>query len=572
MNCKHLPLAILLILLLCGVAGAADYYLSTTGNDGNSGLSTGQAWANLSHAQGQLGAGDTLHILPGTYYNDSYVPQSNGTLGNPITICAYSDERPLFVGNVTNTTPSYRRPFHLFTCGNNTDPNSDPAEHYNISGLEMWDYKCAFEVWEGSNNIEISDIITRNCSYMIHYLRDCHHINITDCVAYDSYYAPYHMWYDNHHLWMTNISAYNIIDHGFIDFHTNNDNITVRDALFYGELYDGELIYFHGDHGTNDNNTIVNMSLTVTNNAGQEGMDIWSMGHNNYFENVSIVNDDSHAAFRIMSASGATNFIAKNFDLVSRGYHAVVVSSLTVQAQNILLENFTTSGVSHVSYMSDFGIQSSNFNNFIIRNPRGGTNGTIKMPITYPATNPLIVEYTDGTVFEEDVNESVYYTAARSYIERYDNATGGAIYPRNITLRPTSSYLQDVTTTRNANATFDITELEVDSTVSSNPTWVNATMWNASEEYYNVYVGGAFVGEIAAYGHVAYQYTGTTWPQTFKFAWSRNQPFPTDHSKLYYNLTSPILNSINDTRYCAYNRSIVWEDDVSGISVKVTAL
>jgi len=52
---------------------SCDYYLSTQGNDSNSGTSISQAWFNLSYACNQLHAGDTLCIVDdGIYYNQKY--------------------------------------------------------------------------------------------------------------------------------------------------------------------------------------------------------------------------------------------------------------------------------------------------------------------------------------------------------------------------------------------------------------------------------------------------------------------------------------------------------------------
>jgi parallel beta-helix repeat protein len=50
----------------------SDYYVSTTGNDSNSGAA-GFPWLTLQRAVGHLLPGDTLWVLPGTYNQDSNV-------------------------------------------------------------------------------------------------------------------------------------------------------------------------------------------------------------------------------------------------------------------------------------------------------------------------------------------------------------------------------------------------------------------------------------------------------------------------------------------------------------------
>ena len=47
---------------------AADYYVSTSGNDGSDGLTTGTAWKTITKAAGIAQAGDTVNIMAGTYY------------------------------------------------------------------------------------------------------------------------------------------------------------------------------------------------------------------------------------------------------------------------------------------------------------------------------------------------------------------------------------------------------------------------------------------------------------------------------------------------------------------------
>ncbi len=91
-------LALLVIAQLSGFA--ATYYVSTTGNDANSGLTTAAAWATIDNGDRNslLHAGDTVLVQPGTYnpaiqkittddlpgWNVSF-RNCSGTSGNPIT-------------------------------------------------------------------------------------------------------------------------------------------------------------------------------------------------------------------------------------------------------------------------------------------------------------------------------------------------------------------------------------------------------------------------------------------------------------------------------------------------------
>ncbi len=78
--------ALFLSVATVATAGAADYWVGPAGNDANSGLSVGSAWATLVHASGQVGAGDTVHVLAGSY--QGFYLDTSGLPGSPITFLA----------------------------------------------------------------------------------------------------------------------------------------------------------------------------------------------------------------------------------------------------------------------------------------------------------------------------------------------------------------------------------------------------------------------------------------------------------------------------------------------------
>jgi hypothetical protein len=85
--------------LICPLSAshADNYYLSPSGNDGNSGVSTDQAWASLGFASDRLSAGDTLFIMGGEYNsNQTCRYPTSGTRDNPIVYKAYGDSRAVF--------------------------------------------------------------------------------------------------------------------------------------------------------------------------------------------------------------------------------------------------------------------------------------------------------------------------------------------------------------------------------------------------------------------------------------------------------------------------------------------
>lgn len=103
---KRLLFFILVFTFLFGVPFATTYYVSPTGNDGNTGLGTGndEAWLTITKANDTLTAGDTVEILAGTYStNDGgrvIYPDNNGTPGNQITYTNYSTDTVYIRGQV----------------------------------------------------------------------------------------------------------------------------------------------------------------------------------------------------------------------------------------------------------------------------------------------------------------------------------------------------------------------------------------------------------------------------------------------------------------------------------------
>ncbi len=62
------------------------FYVSPEGHDEADGLAIGSAWGTLRHAAGQLQAGDTLYLLPGSYPDSLPLAARSGESGDPIQI------------------------------------------------------------------------------------------------------------------------------------------------------------------------------------------------------------------------------------------------------------------------------------------------------------------------------------------------------------------------------------------------------------------------------------------------------------------------------------------------------
>ena len=83
-----------------------EFFLSPDGDDSNSGISPGEAWATFEKAWSVMAPGDTLTLLDGVYYQ-SLSPTIRGVSGNPITIRAQNDGKAIIDGQ------GVRIPVHL---------------------------------------------------------------------------------------------------------------------------------------------------------------------------------------------------------------------------------------------------------------------------------------------------------------------------------------------------------------------------------------------------------------------------------------------------------------------------
>jgi len=75
-----------LLALLAGPARAADRWVKNGGSDGADGASVATAWATLPHAADEVGPGDTVHVLDGSY--QGFYLETSGMPGSPITFKA----------------------------------------------------------------------------------------------------------------------------------------------------------------------------------------------------------------------------------------------------------------------------------------------------------------------------------------------------------------------------------------------------------------------------------------------------------------------------------------------------
>lgn len=84
--------ALSILALGTGSLFAADYYISPTGDDGNSGVQA-KPWKSIAKANNALQPGDTAFLMNGEY-RDRIEPARSGASGRYITYQAYQDHKP----------------------------------------------------------------------------------------------------------------------------------------------------------------------------------------------------------------------------------------------------------------------------------------------------------------------------------------------------------------------------------------------------------------------------------------------------------------------------------------------
>ncbi len=98
-------LTITMLVICSGICPvyAADYYVSPTGNDSDSG-SLANPFATIGKAVSTVSAGDTIYLRGGQHnYSSTVSISKSGTSGNLITLQAYQDEVPVIDFTATGT-------------------------------------------------------------------------------------------------------------------------------------------------------------------------------------------------------------------------------------------------------------------------------------------------------------------------------------------------------------------------------------------------------------------------------------------------------------------------------------
>jgi hypothetical protein len=135
-TCKHPALSLIVftitLLALTSLAHATNYYVSTTGNNSNNGLTTSSAWRNIQYAANHVQAGDTVNVLGGSYNETVNLPASGSAAAGYITFQNYAGQTAAVDGTGLSIPGGQYGMFNIAS-----------QSYIIIQGLEIRNYKTA---------------------------------------------------------------------------------------------------------------------------------------------------------------------------------------------------------------------------------------------------------------------------------------------------------------------------------------------------------------------------------------------------------------------------------------------
>jgi hypothetical protein len=521
-------LALLLLLMFAGTASATDYYVSTTGDNTTEGNIT-HPWQNISYATQQADAGDTIYLFNGTWYDEGCNFAHSGNATHPIILTAYNGTYATVISQATNYTG----------IGIDMDFN----DYIKINNMTINGYEIGVTCF--GNNTNISDCDIGNCSSYVVYLsgheysgskgRSLHDIWIVRNKIHDTAMTgsaspnmidiqgadvdagrnvAYNYFFKNNDIYgktlhtTVNLKSFNTPQYNTIGLkNVTFENNTIRDLDYGGEAF--FTIYGNPENFTFHNNTMSDITKAA----------IKGYFNNSIFTNNSMINiSDTYGVISLMAASHNNIFRYNTMSNASYGFRSNHGTNTNIIEANDFPKyhsRYVTGEVITDPMGKSFELQTSSF-------------------------GVLSLKFTDGKVFYEDgTNDTRYYTDRSEYITDGNETVSITTY--NITLLPTNDYLKNVTVNHESDAADDRTNISANSSVSTNPTTITATMQNASNTY-KVSIDGGYVTQVVSSSAkvVTYQYTSSWSPHTFEFDWFSDAGWTPSNTSMYYNTSSTI--------------------------------
>lgn len=138
----------------------ANYYVATTGSNASAGTSPQAPWATIAYAVTQVTAGDTIYLMPGTYYEVGIRPTVSGTSGNRITITSYDRNNRAHVRGTTDTAAFVFRNVSYWTLSYVVMGGTSSSDIASMGGVVIGGYQNTGGVAHTANT---SYITIDNC-------------------------------------------------------------------------------------------------------------------------------------------------------------------------------------------------------------------------------------------------------------------------------------------------------------------------------------------------------------------------------------------------------------------------
>lgn len=299
----------ILLVLSPALSHATTYYVSTTGNNGNSGAEDAP-WATIAFAATTMVAGDTTYVRGGTYSESGVRFRTTGTQASPIKLLAYPNELPIL--SCTASTAEG----NSITIRNNAG-STTPMGWITIDGLKIQNcndgikgenvHNSTFTHLWLLNNDNQGVLITGAHDNIFAYSIVQHSgdfLNCTSCTQQHGLYLSGKRWQIHHNVFVDNL-AYGVQQNGSS---SANNAATVPDAAFQGAqdwvISDNTFAYQSRRAG------IVVWGSTCTN---------FRIENNIFFENAVVQSSSVAQGVDFVSATGVTGGSMRNNHFYASG-------------------------------------------------------------------------------------------------------------------------------------------------------------------------------------------------------------------------------------------------------------
>jgi parallel beta-helix repeat protein len=313
------------------------YYVDPSGSDTTGDGSQGHPWASLRHAAGQVEAGATVLINPGTY-GGGIVVETGGTAAEPVTFRASGP------GVIVEGSGGERDAFFI-----------DRASWVVVEGLTIRHATRA-----GLRISQANHVTVRNSTFADNgtwglFTDFSDYTTVEDSEAYGSG--------DEHGIYISNSSDYptirrNRLHHNHAcGLHMNGDISMGGDGIISHALVEGNIIYANGLGGGSGINmdgvtdSLVRNNLLYDNHAG--GITLYQIDGGSGSQNNLILNNtvlmaaDGRWAINLPDASSTHNKLFNNILYTYHSYRGSIAIAAPALAgfesdYNVVMERFTT--------------------------------------------------------------------------------------------------------------------------------------------------------------------------------------------------------------------------------------